>query len=435
MEFNNVLEENAINALINVNEMIQERNFTSMSNFFDDLYSLVNAKLKNKDIQPDNVESSYVGVHINETYEESDFLKMIEGFKSNQMIHAKYALQILKDAIINFEKQPNISNLDLRLHNTRLNTIIVGDLHGNFKDLYYIIEKFGIPGKNHRFVFNGDFVDRGHQQSEVLLTLVYAYLLHPKSVFLNRGNHEDLSINMNSNFSPNFQEDVKSKFGKYSAVIFNNSQRLFRRLPLATIVENQVGYKCFITHGGISERLDIEYIKWNLNRFSFPSIILDKTKSSEQLSDLLWSDPALRGSSGVPKLGCKFNKKRGIGCNFGEDSSEKFCRNNGFDIIIRSHELRSNGYSHDHPYCYTVFSASNYCYGTNKAAVLILKPDKKELKNHVFETKEFDSTNYYGEKKETILKTFKEFLESESNYFLKKFKEHDPESTGKDKYK
>jgi hypothetical protein len=39
------------------------------------------------------------------------------------------------------------------------------------------------------------------------------------------------------------------------------------------------------------------------NRFGFPSIIIDKTKDSEQLSDLLWSDPIGRKGDSAPKLG------------------------------------------------------------------------------------------------------------------------------------
>lgn len=158
----NVLETNAINALVVVNEMIQEQNYTSISRFFDDLFSLINSKIANKTLQPEVVEASYVGVHLNEAYEESDLIKMIEGFRMNQMIHAKYAIMILKDAIRNFEKQPNVAELNLTDHKSRLDTIIVGDLHGSFRDLYYIIKKFGIPGKKFRFVFNGDFVDRGN---------------------------------------------------------------------------------------------------------------------------------------------------------------------------------------------------------------------------------------------------------------------------------
>ena len=157
----NILETKALNAIIQVNEMIQEKNFTSMAKFFDDLFNIVNTKINNQSLQPEYVEATYVGLHINETYEESDFLKMLEEFKNNKMIHAKYAMQIFKDAIRNLEKQPNVSNLDLNGHTTRLDTIIVGDLHGNFRDLYFIIQKFGVPGKKYRFVFNGDFVDRG----------------------------------------------------------------------------------------------------------------------------------------------------------------------------------------------------------------------------------------------------------------------------------
>ena len=361
----NILEINAINALVLVNESIQEQNYTTMANFFDDLFTLIKNKITDDAKYPDTVESSYVGVHINEKYEESDFLKMIEAFRGNQMIHAKYALQILNDAIRNYEKQPNIPQLNLNQHKSRADTIIVGDLHGSFKDLYYIINKFGVPGKNYRFIFNGDFVDRGSQQCEVLLTLLFAYLLHPKSVFLNRGNHEDLSINVNSNFSPNFRTDTKNKFNQYSLAVFKQTQRLFRRLPIATILENKSGYRCFVCHGGISDRLDLDFCKTKLNRFSFPSIILDETKSSEQLSDLMWSDPIKRIDEALPANGCYPNKSRGIGCAFGEDISEKFCKKYGFNTIVRSHELRRNGWSKDHPYCYTVFTASNYCNGNN----------------------------------------------------------------------
>ena len=138
----NILEINAINALVLVNESIQEQNYTTMANFFDDLFTLIKNKITDDAKYPDTVESSYVGVHINEKYEESDFLKMIEAFRGNQMIHAKYALQILNDAIRNYEKQPNIPQLNLNQHKSRADTIIVGDLHGSFKDLYYIINKY-----------------------------------------------------------------------------------------------------------------------------------------------------------------------------------------------------------------------------------------------------------------------------------------------------
>lgn len=130
------------------------------------------------------MESSYSGLHLNTNYEASDFYKLVEEFRNGNVIHAKYALQILEDSTKLFENYPNVRECDMSTHS--LNCVVVGDLHGSFKDLYYIIQKYDIPGKSHYFVFNGDFVDRGPQQIEVLLTLLYANLLYPNRVFLNR---------------------------------------------------------------------------------------------------------------------------------------------------------------------------------------------------------------------------------------------------------
>ena len=108
---------------------------------------------------------------------------MLDDFRTNKMIHIKYALQIIDDSIKLLKTYPNIRMCDL-VHTSLPAVIIVGDLHGSFKDLDHIIQKFGIPGKNYSFVFNGDFVDRGPKQSEVLLTLLYAFLLYPNRLII-----------------------------------------------------------------------------------------------------------------------------------------------------------------------------------------------------------------------------------------------------------
>ena len=38
---------------------------------------------------------------------------------------------------------------------------IVGDLHGSMEDLEYIIDTYGLPGPNSRYIFVGDYADRG----------------------------------------------------------------------------------------------------------------------------------------------------------------------------------------------------------------------------------------------------------------------------------
>jgi len=174
-----------------------------------------------------------------------------------------------------------------------------------------------------------------------------------------------------------------------------------------------------------------------MNRSDFSSITIrddyssSKRKQAEQFCDLLWSDPMRKDSKPYfSKIGCHFNSNRGIGFLFGEDVSEKFCKKNKLNAIIRSHEVRQDGYSRDHPHCWTVFSCSNYCNGTNSAAVLILNQNKDYLKIHVFKTKELDNDSFLKQK-DFILATFKTYLENNFDYLNSRFEKIDTNKTGK----
>ena len=260
---------------------------------------------------------------------------------------------------------------------------------------------------------------------------MYAFLLYPNRVFLNRGNHEDLSLNLSRHFDPNFKKDTELKFNKYGSNFFNQSQRLFRRLPLATIVENKAGFKCFVTHGGLSNRLDLDYISsTQLNRFAFASITIKddddpaRRKQAEQLSDLLWSDPITSNSKVSNSKGCYPNKQRGIGWIFGEDVSAEFCRKNNFNCVVRSHECRDGGLTQDHPQCFTVFSSSNYCSGTNQAAVFVLNSNDTRLAVHRFTTSPY-TQNSYSQQKDFLINSFKSFLNREADALIRKFNQAD----------
>ena len=53
---------------------------------------------------------------------------------------------------------------------------------------------------------------------------------------------------------------------------------------------------------------------------------------------------------------------KGVGLAFGPDVTKRFCENNGITAIIRSHEVRQEGYAVEQGgLCITVFSAPNYC--------------------------------------------------------------------------
>lgn len=73
-----------------------------------------------------------------------------------------------------------------------------------------------------------------------------------------------------------------------------------------------------------------------------------------EMCEILWSDPAMTPGRGP--------SQRGIGVAFGPDVTEKFLSDNNLKLIVRSHEVKENGYevTHDDKLI-TVFSAPNYC--------------------------------------------------------------------------
>lgn len=80
------------------------------------------------------------------------------------------------------KKEPNL----LKLKDP---VTVVGDIHGQYYDFVKMLDVGGDP-ENTKYLFLGDYVDRGSFSVEVVL-LVYALKLnYPKTVFLLRGNHE-----------------------------------------------------------------------------------------------------------------------------------------------------------------------------------------------------------------------------------------------------
>jgi hypothetical protein len=144
------------------------------------------------------------------------------GAHTGQLLHAQFVRQILRDTKKRLEALPNIVPITLAstTANSPLQTqaqqqahtssptvvsptpvllprlTVIGDLHGQLKDLLHIFREHGTPSPENPYLFNGDLVDRGAQGVEVAL-LIFAYqLLYPDHVHVTRGNHEERSINL-----------------------------------------------------------------------------------------------------------------------------------------------------------------------------------------------------------------------------------------------
>lgn len=259
------------------------------------------------------------------------------------------------------------NNKEIFLKNGKKITI-VGDTHGQFYDLLNLFQKFGFVSEDHIFLFNGDFVDRGSWSCEVALYLYVLKILYPKSIYINRGNHETNDMNKTYGFTDECEH-------KYSKKIFEAFAESFGALPYAALINKSY----LVMHGGLFSNDDVtlEDIK-KYNRF--PTSGSTQPPREGIPMELLWTDPQ-------PEPG-RSPSKRGIGMQFGPDITEKFCNDNKIRKVLRSHEVRMGGVEEEHNgRLITVFSAPNYCDATGNLGGVV----------HITENPQYDKSKDNGE--------------------------------------
>ena len=244
------------------------------------------------------------------------------------------------------KSQPNLLELKPPL-------TLVGDIHGQILDLFRIFENSGYPSKTN-YLFLGDYVDRGYQSLEVIMTLFVFKIKYPENFFILRGNHECRSMNKEYGF---YTECIQ----KYDMSVFNAIEEIFDWFPLAALLRDKI----FILHGGLSPLL--KNLK-QINEIERPTDI----PNHGLIADLVWSDPN-------PDSDKWSKSKRIIGVGFGKTIVNNFLEDNNLELIVRAHEVVENGYAF--PFgkevnFITLFSAPNYCgtYG-NKGAILDIDED------------------------------------------------------------
>lgn len=312
------------------------------------------------DLDSMTVEESYDGVRIKDEMTPEFIDDMIERFKEGKKLHRKYVYQIIlkvKELVYN---EPTMVETHVGAGEK---LTVCGDTHGQYFDLLNIFKLNGFPSPTHHYLFNGDFVDRGSWSTEIAL-LLYAYKwLYPNTFFLNRGNHE--TDDMNRMYG--FEGECKAKYNERVFKLFSES---FSALPLATLI----GDKYFVLHGGLfsDDETSLDDIR-KLNRHN-----QRQPGQSGLMMEMLWTDPQTAPGRGP--------SKRGVGLQFGPDVTKRFCEKNNLKAIIRSHEVRMDGYEVEHDgRCITVFSAPKYCDSTeNKGAYINIENDY-ELQYHQFD--------------------------------------------------
>jgi len=289
-------------------------------------------------------------------------LKLKEYLKDQKTLPKKMLFDIMLKCLKIFKSYDSLVDVKIPENNKMT---VCGDTHGQFYDLCHIFELNGEPSDENPYLFNGDFVDRGSYSIEVILTLLAYKACWPDHFHLTRGNHE--TNNMNELYG--FEGECKHKYDNETYKFFG---QVFNWLPLSICLTSHTDKKVVVMHGGLFDQTEVSLDDIRkIDRVRQPP-------ESGLMTDILWSDPCYRPGRQL--------SKRGTSIQFGPDITKKFCDFNKVEYIIRSHEVKDQGYDsmHDNK-CYTIFSAPNYCdqMGNKGAYIIIsgedLKPEFKQF--------------------------------------------------------
>ena len=242
-----------------------------------------------------------------------------------------------------FKQEQNVLYLSAPLN-------VFGDIHGQFGDMVRFFEMTGLPPQQ-KFLFMGDYVDRGNNSLEVVSLLFALKIMFPEQIAVLRGNHECPEINM----MYGLLGECEDRFGQDGKIVFEKINETLCSLPLCAIINNKI----FCVHGGISPNLNkIDDIN-KINRFC-------KIPENGLLCDLMWADPS---PSLIENWG---PSTRGISYTFSANAIYNFLKNNKLQLICRAHQLVPDGYRFfANNKLLTIFSAPNYCGNSGNDGVVM----------------------------------------------------------------
>ncbi len=190
--------------------------------------------------------------------------------KNDQASSIKYSTRGVSQRLISLGLRSAFGG---QVSNKRL--IAVGDIHGQFKMLKFLMKKVK-PDKTDKFVFLGDYIDRGLQSKEVIDFLIDFSKVYD-CVFL-RGNHEDMLLAfLKLDEKAMYGESYQYNGGEYTAFSYAGDNAVLEDLKL-TIPEEHIEFLKSLKYYHIEDNFLF------VHAGIMPGILIEEQK----LEDLVW---------------------------------------------------------------------------------------------------------------------------------------------------
>lgn len=133
---------------------------------------------------------------------------------------------------------------------------VIGDIHGNYKELNELLSKINPDFNNDELIFLGDYIDRGPDSYHVIQLLITLQKRYGKNhIILLRGNHEQMAINNINCGCIDYDNGYDATYRDFTRNndSIENYLELFNSLPLYYEDDNFI-----YVHGGIRPGISLK---------------------------------------------------------------------------------------------------------------------------------------------------------------------------------
>ena len=312
----------------------------------------------------------------------------------------------------------------------------IGDIHGDVEILIKAIKHLQTispenPAMNRAYtlrpdialVFLGDYVDRGQYPLEVIITILKLAKIN-SHVFLCRGNHECMTVNMSPTFGSlnMFDQEIMNTLEEFYTYLAHAVQ-------LGTIDERNITYYGANNHGGLPCVFEQEELfsqntlppqKDHRPERTYAPLQTTPTSPSEEncVNGLLFNDYQDNPSAPTVKNVKRESEKYIIASH--KQAEEYFIKSGAMDLIVHGHNHQQSG-TRTSPYIFTS-CLSNGDWRSLKSSFIHVKLAEHCLDMYVFDP----SQNSFLKQEHTLFNKTAELQAPENekfNEYLNKYEQ------------